>query len=205
MLGVQIDENLKFDSHIDKICKKAAKQLNSLKRVARFMGDREKKIIMNSFILCHFNYCPFICMLCGKGSQDKLEKINERALRLAYSDYSSSYKDLLASSKETTIHVQSVRILALEVYKTLNNLNPVFMKDYFVSKTTGHYLRLKNLLDIPRARTTKNGIRSLSFQGPKIWNSLPESIKTAQNTRQFKNLIKTWFLENKCACSFCSQ
>ena len=76
------------------------------------MGDKEKKIIMNSFILCHFNYCSLIWMLFGKGSQDKLEKINERALRLAYSDYSSSYKDLLANSKETTIHVQSVRILA---------------------------------------------------------------------------------------------
>ena len=97
-------------------------------------------------------------MLFGKGSQDKLETINERALRLAYSDYSSLYKDLLANSKETTIHVQSVRILALAVYKTLNNLNPVFMKYYFVPKTTGHNLRLKIPLDIPRARSTKNGI-----------------------------------------------
>ena len=122
---------------------KGGKQLNSLKRVARFMGDREKKIIMNSFILCHFDYCPLIWMLCGKGSQDKLEEINERAIRLAYSVCSSSYKDFLAISKETTIHVQSVRILALEVYKTLNNLNPAFMKDYFVPKTTGHNLRLK--------------------------------------------------------------
>ena len=52
---------------------------------------------MNSFILCHFNYCPLIKMLCGKGSQDKLEKINERALRLAYLDYLSSYKDLFAN------------------------------------------------------------------------------------------------------------
>ena len=111
-------------------------------------------------------------MLCGKGSQDNLEKINKRALSLAYSDYSSSHKDLLANSKETTIHVQSVRIIALEVYKTLNNLNPVFMKDYFVPKITGYNLRLKNPIDIPKARPTNNGIRSLSFQGPKIWNSL---------------------------------
>ena len=147
LLGVQIDENLKFDAHIDKICKKTANTLNSLKRLARYMGDREKKIIMNSFILCHFKYCPLIWILCGKGSQDKLEKINERALRLAYSDYSSSYKDLLANSKETTIHVQSVRNLALEAYETLNNLNPVFMKNYFVLKTTGHNLRLANPLD----------------------------------------------------------
>ena len=43
LLGVQIDENLKFDSHIDKIGKKTAKQLNSLKRLARYMGDREKR------------------------------------------------------------------------------------------------------------------------------------------------------------------
>ena len=69
------------------------------------MSDREKKIIMHSLILCHFNYCSLIWMLCGKGSQDKLEKINERALRLAYSDYSSSYKELLANSKVLKVFI----------------------------------------------------------------------------------------------------
>ena len=64
------------------------------------------------------------------GSEDKCINEFEIDQKFAYSDYSSSYKKLLANSKETTIHVQSVRILALEVYKTLNNLNPVFMKDY---------------------------------------------------------------------------
>ena len=63
------------------------------------MGDKEKKIIINSFILCHFNYFPLIWMLCSKRNEDKLEKINERALRLAYSDHSFSYKELLANSK----------------------------------------------------------------------------------------------------------
>ena len=82
--------------------------------------------------------------------------INERGLKLAYSDYSSSYKELLANSEEKTTHIQSVRILALEVYKTLKNLNPVFMKNYFVPKTKGHSLRLKNPLGIAKARTTKN-------------------------------------------------
>ena len=70
-------------------------------------------------------------MLCSKASQDKLEKINERALCLAYSDYSSSFEELLANSKESTIHITSIRVLAFEVYKTLNNLTPIFMKDYF--------------------------------------------------------------------------
>ena len=55
---ISVTENLKF--HIDNICKKEANQFNSLNGLARFMGDREKKIIMNSFILCLFNYCPLI-------------------------------------------------------------------------------------------------------------------------------------------------
>ena len=55
LLGIQIDEQLKFDSHIDKICKKAALQLNAIKRLARFMGNKERQVIVNSFIICHIN------------------------------------------------------------------------------------------------------------------------------------------------------
>ncbi len=70
---------------------KVRNEMYSYKRLARHMGERERKIIIFSFILCHFSYSPLILMLCSKGSQVKLKKFNERALRLAYSDYFSSY------------------------------------------------------------------------------------------------------------------
>ena len=203
LLGVEIDRNLKFDRHINKICKKAAKQLNSLKRLSQFMGHKEKKTLVNSFILCHFNYCPLVWMLCSKGSQHKLEKIHERALRLANSDYTSSYEVLLANSKETTVHVHSIRLLALEIYKSFNNLNPPFMKDYFLEKPHSYDLRVAKPLMVPKVRTTNYGIKSLNFQGPKLWNSLPATIKSAKNCDQFKYLTKAWFLKNTCSCSFC--
>ena len=41
LLGIQIDEQIKIDLHIDKVCKKAAIQLNATKRLARFMGCKE--------------------------------------------------------------------------------------------------------------------------------------------------------------------
>ena len=58
LLGIQIDEQLKFDSHIDKVCKRAVIQLNAIKRLARFMGSKERVVIVNSFILCHFTTAP---------------------------------------------------------------------------------------------------------------------------------------------------
>ena len=46
-------------------------------------------------------------------------------------DYNSDYKDLLEITKTSTMEVKRLRTLALEVFKTLNNLNPDFMKDIF--------------------------------------------------------------------------
>ena len=57
LLGVQIDNRLKFGSRIQKICTKASLHLTCLNRLARYMGSNEKFILINSLILCHFNYC----------------------------------------------------------------------------------------------------------------------------------------------------
>ena len=80
LLGIHIDEQLKFDSHIDKVCKIAAIQLNAIKRLARFMGSKERMVMVDSFVLCRFNYCPLIWLFCSNASQKKLEKVNERPL-----------------------------------------------------------------------------------------------------------------------------
>ena len=168
LLGIQIDEQLKFDLHTYKVCKKAAIQLNAIKRLARFMGSKEKVVIVNSFILCHFNYCPLIWFFCSNASQKKLEKVNERALRLALSDYTSSYSKLLVKANSTTIHIHSIRLLALEVYKTLHNLNPAFMKDYLLPKPNSYNLQKMDTLSVPKVKTTSYGIKSISFWGQRF-------------------------------------
>jgi hypothetical protein len=37
LLGVTIDSDLNFDNHISKMCKKASRQLNILKRIGKYM------------------------------------------------------------------------------------------------------------------------------------------------------------------------
>ena len=83
-----------------------------------------------------------------------------------------------------------IRNLALEVYKTLNKLNPPFMQNLFEEKHTKYDLRGIKSLDIPKVNTTKYGIQSLSYLGPKIWNSLPDEVKLAPSANHFKNTDK---------------
>ena len=88
ILGVHIDDRLKSDSNILKLCIKASLHF--------------------SFILCHFKYSPLTWLFCSNDSQLKMEKINRRALRLALSDYSSTNDELLNKTKLTTVHIHPI-------------------------------------------------------------------------------------------------
>ena len=59
-------------------------------------------------------------------------------------------------------------------------------------------------LNIPRTNQVTFGTSSLKSYGPKIWNALPFSIKTAENLKAFKTLIKK-LNGALCNCIICSQ
>ena len=57
-LGVIIDNRLTFSDHISACCLKAARQLNALARISKYLDPKSKSIIYNSFIRSNFEYCP---------------------------------------------------------------------------------------------------------------------------------------------------
>ena len=114
LLGVLIDDKLNFTQHISACCKKAARQLNALARISKYLDFDSRKIIYNSFIVSNFNYCPMVWHFCGKVNNDKIEKIQERSLRILYRDYDASYEELLKRVDGATMLTARLRIMALE-------------------------------------------------------------------------------------------
>ena len=86
LLGITIDHELKFDDHVNHLCKKASLKLNALARIAPFMNVSKKRIIMKSFIESQFGYCPLIWMFHSRVLNNKINCIHERALRITYND-----------------------------------------------------------------------------------------------------------------------
>ena len=56
VLGVTLDYKLNFDPHLSNPCKKAAAQLNILKRLSFYIGFAENKVLVHSFVYSNFNY-----------------------------------------------------------------------------------------------------------------------------------------------------
>ena len=99
------------------------------------------------------------------------------------------------------MEIKRLRCLALEIFKTVNNLNPYYMKEIF-SKTTNLTHRSLDI-NFNQNNITKYGSNSLRGSGPHIWNSLPSEIKKETDYKIFKNYINDWF-GWKCKCNMCS-
>ena len=103
-------------------------------------------------------------------------------------EYNSDYKDLLDVTKNSTMDIRRLRTLALEIFKTVNNLNPGFMKEIFYY--CPYNTHRKYDIFVCSRNTSSFGDNSLRALGPHIWNSLPESIKSTDSISVFKSFIQ---------------
>ena len=113
--------------------------------------------------------------------------MQKRALRFLHNDYSSSYEELLKKSEKSTVNVSNFCSLCIEIFKTLNDINPSFMKDIFKLRMTDRPTRekYKPNLEIPKSNQVRFGTKSLRYLGSMLWNSLPCHIKSSENMEQF--------------------
>ena len=56
LLGIKIDSELKFEDHVNFLCKKASQKLSALARIAPYMDIAKRKCIFKAFICSQFNY-----------------------------------------------------------------------------------------------------------------------------------------------------
>ena len=174
LLGVEIDNKLNFKQYINCICNSAANQSNALIRLKRFLGFQGIKALVNSFVLSNFNHCTIARMYASSKPLTKIENLHKRTLRIMLDDYSSSYKRILEKSGKFSWVLKENK-LSIEIYKTLNNSNPSFMKEIFELRLCSRPVRdqYKLNLNIPRKTQVTFGTKKLESLGIKIWNNFP--------------------------------
>ena len=80
----------------------------------------------------------------GRQINDKINKLHERALRIVYNVTVTSVDELLVEDKTFTIHHQNIQSLAIEMYKTVNNLPGGNLSEFFVRSNHNDNLRSRS-------------------------------------------------------------
>ncbi len=73
LLGVIIDNKLKFNSHVSNIASKCNFHLQTLKRLSKSMGAPSKLTILRSFFASNFSYSCHIWCFCSATLKDRLK------------------------------------------------------------------------------------------------------------------------------------
>ena len=116
LLGIEIGNNLNFKEHIESLHRKASQKINALSRLASSMNFEQRRLIMNSFVICHFSYCPVVWMFHSQKQNACINRLHKRALRVVYRDFDSSFEELIRRDSSTTLHQRNLQNLMTEIF-----------------------------------------------------------------------------------------
>jgi len=88
LLGVLIDENLTFQSHINYVRNKLSKSIFIINRVTNILPQKSLKDLYFALVHSHLTYCPIIVGCSSKSNIDKIFIMQKKAIRvITNSDY----------------------------------------------------------------------------------------------------------------------
>ena len=124
LLCITIDSKLKFEKHIPGICNKAGKKIYVLSRITSYMSLNKRRLLMQTFVESQFNHCPLNWIFHSIRQNNKINDLHEKALRIVYSDYKTTFQELLDKDASFSVPHRNMQALAIEIYRHILGLSP---------------------------------------------------------------------------------
>ena len=127
-LGVNIDENLSWYTHIGTICWKISSPLGLMKRIRNFVLFYTLLNIFSGLVKPQFDYCSLVWGCCSLSLAEKLQKLQNRAARILLSaPYDSRATDLFRKLDWQSLRNQRLFVKTIMMFKTLNGETPDYL------------------------------------------------------------------------------
>ena len=111
-----LDRSMGFNTHIKNIYRKAGQKLSALLRISPYLDQGKKVLLYKSTIKSLFNYRPLVWMFYSRQSNNLINRVHERGLRLTYrNETNKDFQQILREEKEPTIHQTNLQVLMTEV------------------------------------------------------------------------------------------
>ena len=181
-LGIMIDSELNWKSHISLICKKISKSIGILSKIRHYLLPNLLKMLYFSLIYPFLIYGVTVWGNTYPSTIKPICILQKRAIRLiTFSHYTEHtgpiFKELTLLKFTDIVFLQT----ALFMYELYNNSLPSVFDDKFqlVSKTHPYRTRFSSRCSykLPSFRTNY-GKFNIQYSGPKTWNSIPSNIIT---------------------------
>ena len=66
LLGIEIENQLRFNKHIKTLCDKTNRIVSAFRRLSIYLSREQAMKLCNTVIISSFSNCPLVWMVCGK-------------------------------------------------------------------------------------------------------------------------------------------
>ena len=189
-LGVVLDQHLTFDGHAKNIIRRVSSKVYQLRRLKKFLSNKAALLVYKNMILPIMEYGDIYLISASAENMRKLQVLQNRALKCAL-DKEKRYSTLKLHKEAKIFKLKHRRKLHLiqHMYKFSQLPNFSGWKGRPSIRTRSSK---KKLMKIKTPTVTKFQ-NSMSYRGPKSWNSLPKEIQKEPTFMQFKDRLKCHF------------
>jgi len=187
---------MKFDKQINSVVSASFFQLKCLRKLKHILTFKDLEIVIHALISSQLDYCNALNGGINQSSISRLQFVQNAAARfLTGTKKREHITPIIVASLHWLPVKQRIDFKVLTyVYKALNGLAPTYISELLDSYSPQRSLRSssKLLLIVPKTCLKTKGDRSFSLYAPKLWNTLPLSIRASTTLNIFKTLIKTY-------------
>ncbi len=201
-LGVILETDLSFSSHVKAVTKSAYYHLKNIARIRCFVCSQDLEKLVHAFITSRVHYCNGLLTGLPKKTIRQLQLIQNAAARILTTTRKSEHITPVLRSLHwppvlrslhwppVTFRIDFIELLL--VYKSLNGIGPKNIADMLTEYKPNRPLRSlgSSQLEIPRVHT-KQGESAFSYYAAHSWKQIPEEIKCAKTLATFKSILKT--------------
>jgi hypothetical protein len=195
-LGVTIDCGLSLKQHVLNTCRSAFIELRRISSIRHLLTPEATKTLVCSFVLCRLDYGNALLCGCPLYLLDRLQRVQNSAARLVVKAKKSDHITPILRSLHWLPVTSRVQYKVLSICHTClsSSTGPVYLSELLHLYTPSRQLRSSadtKLLRIPTVRTKSFGERSFSYQGPFLWNKLPQFLRYFESANSFRQSLKT--------------
>ena len=192
-LGICLSSNCKWCYHINNTCQRATKRIHILRKLKYLLSRSHLSKIYKTYILPILEYACELWDDCCIRDTQKLECLQLEAARIVtglpiYSSAESLYFETGWSKLEDRRKSRKLNLF----YKIENNMAPTYLSDCLpttIGETVTYNLRNNDDYRTQRCRLQTSS-KSFFPSTIKLWNSLPDSVKSLPTFSKFKKAIQ---------------
>ena len=192
-LGVKFDNTMSMEDQVSSICSSVFFHLRNIAAVRKCLDSESTVTLVHALVTSRLDMCN--SLLCGVPARmiKRLQRVQNFAARIICRIRKFEHiTPSLIALHWLPVHSRIQFKILLIVFKCLNGQAPEYLETLLQQYCPRRELRSsgQNLLAVRRANLKGYGDRAFSIAGPKLWNALPEYVKSCQSVQTFKSKLK---------------